>query len=88
MLLLHLKTLTERFYDNYVITNIDKCSYICLGKNNNDDGTLSFNGFNLKYSDKETILVIKVTENFKKHIRALYSKAFQKSCISKITKNI
>ena len=52
LLLLYLKTLTDWFYDNYTITNPDKWRFMCLGKNNNVGGTLNFNEFNLKNSDK------------------------------------
>ena len=51
LLLLDLKTLTECFYDNYMIIDPDKCSYMYLGKNNNDDDNLSFNEFSLNYSE-------------------------------------
>ena len=50
------KTPTEWFYDNSMIINPDKCSYIGVGEDNNDD-TLSFNEFS---RDKETILKTKI----------------------------
>ena len=40
--LLSFKTLTELFHENCMIVNPDKCSYMSLGKNNDDD-TFSFN---------------------------------------------
>ena len=51
-ILLDFKTLTGVFYDNYMITNLDRYSHIFLGKSNND-GTLSFNEFNLKNSEEK-----------------------------------
>ena len=54
-----------------------------LGKNNNDDDTFSFNEFNLKNSNKETILGIKIQSKltFSDHIEMLCAKAGQKLCV-------
>ena len=60
-LLSDFKTVNEWFHDNYMIINLDKCNYMCLGKNNDND-TFSFNEFNLIYRKKETILRIKVDQ--------------------------
>ena len=59
-LLSDFKTLTEWFYDNYMIINSDNYMWLC--KNNNYDGTLNFNDFSLKNSYKETILEIKIDQ--------------------------
>ena len=59
-LLSDFKILTEWFHDNYMIINPDKCSYMCIGKNNNDDDTFSFNEFNPKNSNKEPIVGMKL----------------------------
>ena len=45
-----------------MIINPGNCTYICLGKKNNNDDTISFNKFNLKNSNKETILGKKITK--------------------------
>ena len=52
-------TLIEWFYDNYMIINPDKCSYMFLGKNNDDD-TIKSNEPNLKNSDEKTFLRIEI----------------------------
>ena len=54
LLLWGIVTLTEWFNDNYMIINLEKYSYMCLGKNQND------NEFNLKNSKEEAILGIKI----------------------------
>ena len=59
-LLSDFKILTEWFHDNYMIINPDKCSYMCIGKNNNDDDTFSFNEINPKNSNKEPIVGMKL----------------------------
>ena len=37
LLLLDFKIRTGWFFDNFIIINPGKCSYMCLGKNNDDD---------------------------------------------------
>ena len=59
MLISDFATLPEWFHDNHMILNPGKCSYMWLGKNNNDNDTFSFNEFKLKNSKGETILGIK-----------------------------
>ena len=71
-----------------MIINPDKCSYICLGKNNNDDDTFSFNEFSLKNSNEETIFGIKIDQKlaFSSHIQTLCTKAGQNLCaVSRIS---
>ena len=63
--------------------NPDKGSVICnmcLGKNNNDNDTFSFNEISLKNSNEETILWIKIDWEltFSSHIEALCTKKGQK----------
>ena len=53
-------TLTEWFCDNYMIINPDKCCFVCMGKNNNDEVVKEFS---LKNSNEKTILGKKLTEN-------------------------
>lgn len=60
LLLSNFKTLTEWFPGNYMIIDSDKCSYMCLGKNNNNNDTFSCNEFNLRNSKEETLLWIKI----------------------------
>ena len=82
LLLSDFKTLTGWFHDKCIIINPEKCSYMCLDKNNNDDHTSSLNAFNLKNSNKETILGIKIDRKLtlNSHIKTLYTKACQKLC--------
>ena len=63
-----------------MIINPDKCSYIGLDKNNDDD-SLSANEFSLKKSNEETIIGIKVDQKLtlSNHIKTLYTKACQSS---------
>ena len=63
-----------------MIINLDKCKYMCMGKNSYDNDTLSLNEFNLKNSDHEVILGITVDRKltFNKHIKNLCKKAGQK----------
>ena len=65
-----------------MIINPDKGSYMCLGKNNNDDYTFCFNEFNLKNSNEETILGMKIERKFafSSHIKTIFTKAGQKLC--------
>ena len=43
LLLADFKTVIEWFSDNYMIINPDKCTYMCMGKNSDDNDTLSLN---------------------------------------------
>ena len=76
MLFSDFKTLNKWFHDKYMIINPDKCSYIGLDKNNDDD-SLSVNEFSLKKSNNETIIEIKVDQKLtlSNHIKTLYTKA-------------
>ena len=82
LLLADFKTVIEWFSDNYMIINPDKCKYMCMGKNSDDNDTLSLNEFNLKNSDYEIILGITIEQKltFTKHIKNLCKKAGQKLC--------
>ena len=82
-MLSNFKTLRECFHDNFVIINTDKCYTMCFGKNKNDNGTFSFNEFNLKNSNEESILVIKIDRKLtlSNHIKTLCRKAGQTLCI-------
>ena len=63
-----------------MIINPDKCKYMCMSKNSDDNDTLSLNEFNLKKSDYEIILGITIDQKliFNKHIKNLCKKAGQK----------
>ena len=82
LLLLGFKTVIEWFSDNYMIINLNKRKYMCMGKNSDDNDTLSLNEFNLKNSDYEIILGITIEQKltFTKHIKNLCKKAGQKLC--------
>ena len=64
-----------------MIVNPDKCRYMFIGENSNDNDILSLNKFNLKSSDEEIIPGITVDWRltFDKHIKHLCKKAGQKS---------
>ena len=81
LLLLHFRTLTEWFHNNYMIINPTKCRYICLGKNNNDDDNFSFNEFSRKNSNEETVLGIEIDQKliFSNYIK-IYLQKQVKNC--------
>ena len=72
-------TLTEWFCDNYMIINPDKCCFVCMGKNNNDEVVKEFS---LKNSNEKTILGIKTDRKltFYSYIKTLCTKTGQKLC--------
>ena len=51
LLLTNFKKVIEWFSDNYIIINHDKRKYMRMGKNRDDNDTLSLTEFNLKNSD-------------------------------------
>ena len=56
-----------------MIINPDKRKYMCVGKNRDDNDTLSLYKFNSKNSDYEIILGITIDQEltFNKHIKNL-----------------
>ena len=68
-----------------MILNLDKCSYICLGKYSKDDDTSSFGEFVLKIIVVETIIWQKIYRKltFDDNIKTLCTK-----CRSKIVHTV
>ena len=70
--------LSEWFYENFMILNLEKCHYMCLGKDSAGD-LLRFCGEDLVASELETVLGIQIDNklNFENHIKSLCNKASQ-----------
>ena len=68
------------FYENFMILNLGKYHYMCLGKNLDDNEVLNFNNLTIKNSKEVEILGIKVDNNlnFNNHIKSISRKGGQK----------
>ena len=67
------------FEENYMVLNADKCHFMCLGKDTENE-TFIFNNFIFNNSNEEKILGITIDNKltFKGHIKILCRKAAQK----------
>ena len=71
--------LSEWFTENFMILNLGKCHYMCLGKDA-VNGILKFCDVELKSSELETVLGIEIDQKltFNCHVKTLCSKAAKK----------
>ena len=67
------------FEENYMVLNADKCHFMCLGKDTENE-TFIFNNFIFNNSNEEKILGITINNKptFKGHIKILCRKVAQK----------
>ena len=74
-----LPKLSEWFTENFMILNPDKCHYMCLGKDAENDIS-KFCDKELKSSELETVLGIEIDHKltFESHVKTLCSKAANK----------
>ena len=75
------ETLSNWFYDNYMILNPSKCHYMFLGKNNTtSNNEFIFNNITMPVSEEEIILGVTIDNKltFAGHIRSLCRRASQK----------
>ena len=82
-----LPKLSEWFTENFMIINLDKCHYMCLGKDTVND-ILKFCDEELKSSELETVLGIEIDQKltFNCHVKTLCSKTAKKlSALQRIT---
>ena len=80
------RTITNFYFENYIILNSEKCHYMCIGKHCVDD-TFIHNGKKFKNSKEETILGVIINNKltFDSHINRMCKKAGQKlSAVSQI----
>ena len=70
---------TKWFCENYMVLNSDKCHFMDLGKNTENE-TYFFNNTEMKNSNEEKILGITVGNKlkFKSHVKNFRKKASQK----------
>ena len=68
------------FFKNYMISNSEKCYFMCIGKNVSDSELLNLNDLNLKNCKEVEILGVTLDRNlnFKRHIKNICRKAGQK----------
>ena len=78
-LLIDFQIVSDWFYENYMVLNADKCHFMCLGKNTEEE-TFTFNEIVMKNSKEEKILGVIIDNklSFKSHIKELCKKASQK----------
>ena len=57
----HLPKLSECFTENFMIINLDKCHYMCLGKDTVNE-ILKFCDEEIKSSELETVLGIEIDQ--------------------------
>ena len=53
---------SKRFEENYVVLNADKCHFLCLGENTENE-TFIFDNFFLNNRNEEKILAITIDKN-------------------------
>ena len=91
-LLLDFQIVSDWFYENYMVLNAEKCHFMCLGKNTEEE-TFIFNGIVMRNSKEEKILGVIIDNklSFKSHINDLCKKASKKlaalSCLSRFLNN-
>ena len=80
MLLSDFMTVEDWFFENYMILNLRKCYFMCIGKNVSDSELLNLNDLNLNNSKEVEILGITIDRNlnFKGHTKNICRKASQK----------
>ena len=79
------------FFENYIISNPGKCSFMCIGKNVSDSELLNINNLNLKNCKEVEVLGITIDRNlnFKGYIKNICRKAGQKlSALLRISSHI
>lgn len=62
LLLEDIRTVIEWLFNDYMVINPDKCKYICMGKNSNDNNIRGLNEFSLKNDDEEISLGIAIEQ--------------------------
>ena len=75
------QTLINWFYENYMILNTEKCHYMCMGKDVEENKTLQISSPQKMINSKEVeILGIKIDRklSFHQHIKSISKKAGQK----------
>ena len=81
------RAVKEWFYENFMILNLNKCRYMCIGKNTDSD-IFKFENVCLESSKEEVILGITIDNKltFDSHIKSICRKAGQKlSALSRIS---
>ena len=79
------------FFENYMILNLEKYYFMCIGKNVSDSEFLNLNDLNLKNCKEVEILGVTLDRNlnFKRHIKNICRKAGQKlSALLRISSHI
>ena len=91
MLLSDFMIVENWFFENYMILNLGKCYFMCIGKNVSNSELLNFNDLNLKNCKEVEVLGITIDRNlnFKGHIKNICRKAGQKlSALLRISSHI
>ena len=72
-------TVHQWFYENYMVLNAEKCHFMCLG-NNTENETFLFNSILMENCKEQKILGVMIDNklNFKSHISELCKNASQK----------
>ena len=81
----------DLFFENYMILNLGKCYFMCIGKNVSNSELLNLNDLNLKNCKVVEVLGITIDRNlnFKGHIKNICRKAGQKlSALLRISSHI
>ena len=79
------------FFENYMILNLGKCHFMCIGKNVSDSELLNPDDLNLKNCKDVEVLDITIDRNlnFMGHIKNICRKAGQKlSALLRISSHI
>ena len=74
------RLVNDWFYENFMVLNPEKSHFVCLGKDNDDTETLSFNDVALKNTKEVEILGITLDRSmgFNIHIKNICKKAGEK----------
>ena len=91
MLLSDFMIVEDWFFENYMILNLEKCYFMCIGKNVSDSDLRNLNDLNLKNCKEVETLgnTLDRNLNFKRHIKNICRKAGQKlSALQRISSHI
>ena len=79
MLLSNFRTVSNWFYENFMILNPGKCHFMSIGKDTHDEDVFYYDNLTLKNSNEEEILGIIIYRmlTFHKHIKKMCRKTSQ-----------
>ena len=69
---LDFKIINNWFYENFMVLNLEKSDFMCIGQKTDDAETLKFNNLTIKNSKEVEILGITLERNMNFHTHIKY----------------